>query len=89
MTDTKYVHIDWKDMYKDELAQELATEREKVLSEVAIKIKTYFGYLSNDGVTGKPMDIPLSLMEFDILSFLSEVKPAKLNQLKGTDAESK
>lgn len=40
MTDTKYVHIDWKDMYKDELAQELATEREKVLSEVEKMKKT-------------------------------------------------
>lgn len=35
----KYVHIDWKDMYKDELAQELADERKKVLSEVLEMVK--------------------------------------------------
>lgn len=40
MIDTKYVHIDWKDMYKDELAQELADERAKVIEQVEKMKKT-------------------------------------------------
>lgn len=38
----KYVHVDWKEMYKDEIAELLAQQREQVLEEVIRKIARAF-----------------------------------------------
>lgn len=77
MTDTKYVHIDWKDMYKDELAQELVTEREKVLSVIEGMVKL----LAIENKQAKPADKEEEIDERAYNACCDDVL-AKLNQLK-------
>ena len=42
--------------------------REEVVKEVRYRIEEYFGHISNDGVTGNPMNVSIEEIGVDILT---------------------